>query len=118
MKTFLACLITIAIAASTVIAAEFKGKEVKTRQDVQSVEDYELMKLTGGQNSQIKMLGELVALLYAYMGKIEFGTVGIKGVTDSESADTYISALYDGLWKTRNAIRTEASQIITNQDFK
>lgn len=118
MKIFISCLITVIVTVSIARAVEYRGKEVKTKQDVQSIEDYELMKLTGGQNNQIKMLGELVALLYAYMGKIEFDKAGIKNVTDNTSADAYIAALYDGLWKTRNAIRTEASQIITNEGLR
>lgn len=118
MKIFITCLITVMVAVSTTHAIEFKGKEVKTKQDVQSIEDYELMKLTGGQNNQFKLLGELVALLYAYMGKIEFDKAGIKNVTDSTSADAYIAVLYEGFWKTRNAIRTKANQIITDEGLE
>lgn len=63
---------------------------------------------------QIRLLSQMMAILTAYVGIIDYGDTGIPEITDKVSAETYIRSNYLPLWLINNQIKAEAKQFIEN----
>lgn len=98
--------------------AKFKNIEVGSKFDVECVKSRETMKLVGNQGDQLKLMGSMMALLFAYQGVIGFGDTGIEGISNKATADAYVLTLFSTLWQPILALNTEADKLIKDNDLK
>lgn len=97
---------------------KFKDAECNSKADVEAAVSVEVMRTLGSQDKQLKLIGDMIALLYAYQGVIPFGSVGIPGVTDKATADAYVLNTLITLWSPMLALRTEADNYIKDNNLK
>lgn len=98
--------------------SKFKGADCSTKADVEAAQSVETMKIIGNQGDQLKLMGEMVALLMAYQGVIGFDQAGVEGVTDEPSARAYILNILAIKWLPILSVRQEAEQFIMDNDLK
>jgi hypothetical protein len=67
---------------------------------------------------QLKLLSQMVSLLYAYIGVVKYDDIGIAGITDKTSADKFVTTQMLPLWLQNNVINSNADQFIKDNNLK
>lgn len=93
----------------------FLGQEVKNADDVKRITKEKVGELLSDklENSELN----LIMLLFAYSGKIQFNQVGMQGVSTQLEADSYLTNFYNNTIKKINNIKNQAKQLIQDNNF-
>ena len=93
----------------------FLGQEVKNADDVKRIakEKIDELLLDKLENNELN----LIMLLFAYSGKIQFNQVGMQGVSTQLEADSYLTNFYNNTIKKINSIKNQAKQLIQDNNF-
>lgn len=90
----------------------FFDEEVENANDVKKIVKAKINELS--ENNEL----DLIVLLLAYMGKIQFNQTGIQEINTQLEADNYLTNFYNNTIKKINNIKTQAEQFIRNNNLK
>lgn len=93
----------------------FMGQEVKNIDDVKRISKEKISELLSDklENNELN----LVMLLFAYSGKLQFNQTGIQGVGTQLEADNYLTNFYNNTIKKINNIKNQARQFIQSNNL-
>jgi len=93
----------------------FLGKEVETAEEVRKIAKERTSDLLSDklENNELN----LIMLLFAYSGKVQFNQTGIQGVNSQLEADNYLTNFYNDTIKKINNIKNQAKQFIQDNNL-
>lgn len=74
--------------------------------------------LLSPERYQIKLMSQMLAILFAYAGTITYPQIGISSITDKASADAYITTNLLPLWLQSFQIQAEAAKYISDNKLE
>ena len=93
----------------------FLGQEVKNADDVKRIVKEKINELLSDklENNELN----LIMLLFAYSGKIQFNQVGIQRIDSELEANNYLINFYNNTIKKINSIKNQARQFIQDNNL-
>ena len=74
--------------------------------------------MTSAEGYQIKLMSQMIAILFAHAGTITYPQVGIPAITDKASADSYVTTNLLPLWLQTFQIKAEAEKYISDNKLE
>lgn len=103
---------------TTLSSKEFYGQKLTNVDEVKKSANEKVLQVFSDPSGklthteyQIKLVSQMIVILLAYQGVINYSDTGITGVIDKSSADTYVQGLLP-LWAQANKISSDAEQFI------
>lgn len=93
----------------------FLGQEVKNIDDVKRIAKERISGLLSDKLDNNEL--NLIMLLFAYSGKVQFNQTGIQGVNSQLEADNYLTNFYNNTIKKINSIKNQARQFIQDNNL-
>lgn len=93
----------------------FLGQEAKNVDDVKRIAKEKINELLSDKSENNEL--NLVMLLLAYSGKVQFNQTGIQGVGTQLEADNYLTNFYNNTIKKINNIKIQARQFIQDNNL-
>lgn len=93
----------------------FMGQEIRNADDVKRIVKEKVSELLSNKSENNEL--NLIMLLLAYSGKVQFNQTGIQGISTQLEADDYLTNFYNNIIKKTNNIKTQAKQFIQNNNL-
>lgn len=93
----------------------FLGQEVKNINDVKRIAKEKISELLSDKSENNEL--NLIMLLFAYSGRVQFNQTGIQGVSTQLEADNYLTNFYNNTIKKINNIKNQAKQFIQDNNL-
>ena len=93
----------------------FLSEEVESADDVRKIAKRKIGELLSDKLDNNEL--NLVMLLFAYSGKLQFNQTGIQGISTQLDADNYLTNFYNNTIKKINNIKNQARQFIQDNNL-
>lgn len=93
----------------------FLDEEVKSADDVRKIAKKKINELLSDKLDNNEL--NLIMLLLAYSGKVQFNQTGIQGISTQLEADNYLTNFYNNTIKKINNIKNQARQFMQDNNL-